>query len=239
MSNVIPIGSWCRAAYQVNAFKGSLGVEKVSYPFDWTITPFSALKNSLSPDFDLSKVLLSKSVEISKFGSVHDLYSDIIFHHDLEGSHVEYHKLDKRIVERTFEQHSVVCDTVGRFTYTMDNLKKLKGESDLMFVRWQREGHPDSQLEEAFVDENIFTLTDVLSNFLGHNLFKVLVVESKTVKNDYEGVSYELVQHALGATAVVYERKGFNGDGTNDFRGDEKAWQPLLNDAYRRLIIGE
>ncbi|XLP06765.1 hypothetical protein ACI7YQ_16800 [Alteromonas marina] len=239
MSIIIPIGSWCRTAYQVNTFKASSKFVKVSYPFDWTITPFSALRSTLSPTFDIGKVLLSKSVEISKFGSVRDLYSDIIFHHDLEGKYVEEHKLDVSILEQTFEQHNIVRDTVGRLAHTMGNFKKLKEQSNLLFVRWQREGHPDSQLPNAFSGESIATITDILSNYLEHNLFKVLVVKSKIVDGDYEGAPYEIETHRLGANAIAFERRGFNGDGTNDFRGDERAWQPLLNEAYEKLIIGK
>ena len=31
-----------------------------------------------------------------------------------------------------------------------------------------------------------------------------------------------------GAYAVISERKGFDGDGTNNFRGDTKSWNLLL-----------
>ena len=54
---LIPIGSWCRIAYQVNQFLKANGIKPTSFPYDWTITPFAALKITLDGKINLSDVL--------------------------------------------------------------------------------------------------------------------------------------------------------------------------------------
>ena len=239
MIKLVPIGAWCRTAYQVNTFNMALGVDKVAYPFDWTITPFSALVKSLSNNFNVHKALKSGSVALSQHGSIVDLYSDVIFHHSLDKKIVEKHDLKSCMENGAFETQAVVSDTLGRFQYAMQNLEKLQHESDILFVRWQRLGHPDAELDNVFEGESIDALNNTLFEFLGHDSFNVLVVKTSKINSEYDGPLFSISRLKEGLSAVVYERRGFDGDGTNDFRGDTRAWQPMLNEAYNILTLGK
>lgn len=226
---VIPIGSWCRTAFQVKDFLEYYSGEKnLAYPFDWTITPHSALVKVFSSNFDVEKVLTNREVVVSKFGSIEDCYSNLIFHHDLEDKVVEKFDLLKAIEGDFFSSIDVVKNTVGRFSYSFNNLLKLRNEEDILFIRWQREGHPDLGLPSAFENESLKGLANVLESFLGHKSFKTLIVSTRYVSSEYSGQLFSLNKYENGYEGIVYERRGYDGDGSQNFRGDTRAWRALI-----------
>jgi len=44
---LVPIGGWCRTAYQVIEFLKTKSIQPCAYPFDWTVTSFIALIKDL------------------------------------------------------------------------------------------------------------------------------------------------------------------------------------------------
>ncbi|WP_300319062.1 hypothetical protein [Idiomarina sp.] len=230
---IVPIGAWCRTAFQVNEFKESNGIAPKAYPFDWTITPFLALEKSLIPFFNPGNVLQRAS--INKFGSVTCEDTHILFHHALSNNVVrkELSEPKEGKLSGDFLQSEAVSNAIGRFMHTYNNFSLLRAAGDserVLFVRWQRSGHPDKGLPEAFKNETLTSLNEILRTFLGHENFSVLIIRSKTIASqelpDNPVLSYERSKH--GVEATIAERKGYDGDGTNNFRGDTIPWQCVL-----------
>lgn len=238
---LIPIGAWCRTAYQVGQFIESHHGQKKSYPFDWTIAPFESLKKILHPQFDPSSVLLAEKLGLSKFSSIVDTANSLIFHHDLSENIVADH-LKRGPANQAGVPISLLEDPVRiknareRFHHTYWTLcqsieeARARGEC-IGFVRWMRGGHPDGALPEVFSGETIDSLWDVLSGFCGTENVAVLQVISKMTKTpeipDQDRIiTFSTSPH--GATATVLERHGWDGDGTNSYRGDSRSWELAL-----------
>ncbi|NDV91696.1 hypothetical protein GTH32_10925 [Alteromonas sp. 345S023] len=240
-SELIPLGAWCRTAYQVNEFKKNNDIETTSFPYDWTITPFSALKSTLNSEFDPYSILRYDVVERSELGSLVDTRTKIIHHHDFPATKLKLLEEIAGVNDKglPFELYKtdLLDNAKSRFCHTYKNLEFLKKEQKrLLFVRWQRSGHPDRQLPNAFENESILSLSTIIKGFLRHDNFSILVVKSKTIIGDLpENIITEYNREEFGVTATIIERKGFNGDGTNSFKGDEVSWRALLT----RFVIEE
>ncbi len=172
---LIPIGSWCRVAYQVNEFKKRLRVKPVAYPYDWTITPFSALKITLDKDFISENVLHQDNLVLSKFGSILDNYSQLIHLYDFNPQKLkELRKSggfnENNIPVRLFKSE-LVDKAQARFRNAYNNLQSLKNnEKKLAFVRWNRFGHPDPHLPYAFKGESNSAIAEILSGYLNSSI---------------------------------------------------------------------
>ena len=233
-SELIPLGAWCRTAYQVNAFKKSNDIKTASFPYDWTITPFKALESTLNNEFEPFSILRYDNVERSRFGSLVDTKTNIIHHHDFPAAKLKLLEETAGINDKGLPLELYKTDLLdnakSRFCHTYKNLTLLKKEQKrLLFVRWQRSGHPDRQLPTAFENENILSLSTIIEGFLGHDNFSILIVKSKTITEDLPEITItEYNREERGVTPTIIERKGFNGDGTNSFKGDEVSWRALL-----------
>lgn len=232
---LVPIGSWCRTAYQVREFLKSSGVKSCAYPYDWTITPFYALKSTMINGFDRETALQFDALALNQFGSLEDAATRLIHHHDFAP-----HKLssldpgggvNQRGVPLALVDSDLLIKAKGRFQYAYANLAGLRdGKTKIGFVRWMRHGHPDRKIPDAFDGENLTSLSELISNFLGHEDFSILLAKSVIVQgalpeNDII-VSYE--RNEMGVSAIIKERKGFDGDGSNSFKGDTVSWRKLL-----------
>ena len=236
---LVPIGSWCRTAYQVNEFLKTNGIQSVTYPFDWTVTPFTALKLTLDKHFKPSDVLQNDNLRLSLFGSLLDVKTQLIHHHDLPPTIVkrfEYvdgkQSINKHRVPFELFKSTEIGKAKGRFEYGFSNFKLLKSHNKKIgFVRWIRSGHPDAGLPDAFEGESISSLATIINCFLGHDNFSILQVKSHLAQkeNNCNNIisSYEIQKYGVAAT--ILERKGFNGDGTENFRGDTPSWHKLLS----------
>ena len=231
---LIPIGAWCRTAFQVKQFLNKEGLQHISFPFDWTITPYRALEKTLCNDFEQESILLNENLEISKVGSILDGKTDIIFHHDLSPKIVTEKSIDGRYNERgvpmALLESNLIKNARNRFLHTYSHLPNLMDGQRAGFVRWNRFGHPDRRFPNAFDGENIETLHSLLTRFLGHNDFSVLHVITE-YGSSFSGreIVKELHKNQFGMRAVIRERRGFNGNGKNDFRGDTRSWSLLLS----------
>ncbi|MEG4200422.1 DUF1796 family putative cysteine peptidase [Microcoleus sp. Pol12A5] len=233
---LIPIGAWCRTAYQVREFNTSNNTTSESFPFDWTITTFAALQRILSPEFNPAQILDLNNLYINKFGSLSDSYSDLIFHHDLSPALVrKYHSDDRENFINISPQlidSGAIDQAKGRFLHTFSKLKDYckSGNQKIGFIRWCRSGHPDPELPSVFTDENIFSLYQLLQSFCGHNKFYVLRIMTKYVDDlPSEGSVLEYHKYSnVGASILLAERPGYNGDRSNNFAGDCRSWTEAL-----------
>jgi len=238
---LIPIGSWCRCAYQVNEFIKSKGGEPISYPFDWTITPFASLQITFSKSFNTNNVLANENLLLSPFGSLTDISTKLIHHHDFDPQDILRMKGIKGVNENgvplAIFDRDLIMKAKGRLIHTYNNLEKLKNnEKKIGFIRWIRTGQADPTLPNAFEGETLNSLSDVFSNFLGHDNFSILQIRTEIIKDDTlrnSIISYK--NEEFGVSAVIAERRGFNGDGTTNFRGEVESWNRVLN----KFIIEE
>ena len=111
INNLVPLGSWCRCAFQVNVFKRRNNIRKVSYPLDWCITPHESLEIIFSDAFDIDRVLANPVK--SPVGTIQCDYTKIIFHHE-------------KCAEKAKE----------RFKHAYGHLDRLKSSNNITFVRW-------------------------------------------------------------------------------------------------------
>lgn len=235
---LVSIGGWCRPAHQIRVWaEGRSEFEAPASPFDWTITPFSALQTCLAPDFDPRKILASDQCVVSFAGSGMCQRSELVFHHDIPPAALEpIDGLDHGDVLPDTDQMSELRHKARyRFAHTMDRLKDDAATSDgLIFIRWQRGGHPDRQFPAAFEGESSHALAALIERFLGHQRFGLLVVTSETVSPENADIPDPIRRFRQSGRIIestILERKGWNGDMTNDFRGDEISWSVLLDRA--------
>jgi hypothetical protein len=233
---LVPIGSWCRTAYQVRDFLKKSGVRHYSYPYDWTITPFSALKNTLQKQFKPEKALQHENLALSKFGSIVDTGTHLIHHHDFFSHTIselgKSGEINNMGVPLQLFESDLIPKARGRFQHTYKNLEMLKVYNQKIgFIRWLQKGHPHPTLPDAFVGESLLTIANMLSNFLEHDRYSILWVKSIVVDGDLAEsdiiASYEIER--FGISATIRERAGFDGDGNKkDARGDSRSWHKLI-----------
>ncbi len=232
---LIPIGSWCRTAYQVNEFIKARGGDATSFPFDWTITPYSSLKIIFDGKFNPSDVLNIENLELNKVGSITDNGTQLIHHHDFPPAKMkelgQKGGFDERGIPNLLYASGLIDKASGRFDHTYRHMESLKNSSNkLSFVRWCRLGHPDQQFPHVFEGESIANLTDIISSYLSHDNFSILTVKTQLTDGLLpEEVITEYERNEYGVSSTIVERKGFDGDGTNNFKGDTVVWHRLLN----------
>ena len=233
---LVPIGERCRTAFQVKRFLEDHKVEGQSFPFDWTITSFGSLSAVLSPSFESSSVLEPQHIFVNHLGSITDRYSGLVFQHRLSRKVVSTFQpegLEKLIdISPKLLKSAVFDKAKGRFNHTYEKLHRhcRNPKEKIGFVRWCRYGHPDTQFPGAFLGENIFSLHQVLSSFCGHHNFYVLRITS-VLEHDEQLKHPVLAYHqypGIGASVVISERAGHNGDGTVTYKGDDASWTRAL-----------
>jgi len=221
---LVPIGAWCRTAFQIRQFVQAKGLSSQAFPFDWTITPFSALNSIFAPQYDPLSALRPEAVGTSQFASAQDQLSGLVFHHDLPrwtpNVGGDYRADD-------------LARARSRFIHTFSNLLALReSPGRLGFVRWQRAGHPDPQFPEAFDGESVGELHALIGRFLGNNDFSVLVVRTRSLEPGTQAPDDPVAAFkTIGpdCEAIILERSGYDGEGDrNDFRGDHRSWEALL-----------
>lgn len=236
---LIPIGSWCRTAYQVNNYKNCKGIDKISYPFDWTITPFEALKVVFSKDFKASNILKNESISRSQVGSIIDNDTKIIHHHDflppVMDKLCENSEINNNGIPTALFESNLIEKARGRFLHTYENLESLRDAKGRHgFVRWQR-GVRESKLFQKrhpgiFDGENIESISGIMKEFLGSDNFRILIVKTQGVDNlSPDNIIKDYKKEYYGASATISERKGFNGDLTNNFQGETISWKTVID----------
>ena len=239
MTMFVPLGALCRTSHQIKFHASALGNDALppSLPFDWTITSFSALTTVLHPEFDPKSVLTETECSIGFSGAVQCDKTGLIFHHDLPPSLFEpsggpqpYDKLPEDLA-RT----GPFNDARARFLHTFAHLQGVKAQTDCpIFVRWMSFGHPEKRFPALFAGESPQALYTALLGFMGGLPFRLLVVTTKNVPRDAAKPPALIVSdpdQSNIATCLLYEWRGWNGDGTDDYRGDEESWGQMLRRA--------
>lgn len=216
---IVPLGRSCKTAYQVSTFLKTHGINGASFPYDWTITPFAALEATLDQAFDPSTAL--QSLERSRFGSITDSDTRLIHHHDFDPPSMQALevKTDAGGVPKALYTTDLITRAQGRFMHTFAHVASLKQHAGkILFVRW----HPDD-------GETIDDLGHVLHGFLSHDNFAILQIRSTIIEKALPGtVITDYRRSRFGVEASIIERKGFDGDGTENFKGDTVVWRTLL-----------
>ena len=237
-TRLISLGAWCRPAYQLSAYADSrTGFEASAYPFDWTITSFRALSHCLDPGFSPESMLQPGNTRVSFAGSGMCDTSGLIFHHAISpealstlGAYAPGDRLPEIEGIRQVREASL-----SRFLHTFRRLQTLQQDSArLVFVRWQRAGHPDRRFATAFEGETEEALLSVIERFLGHDRFRLLIVRSQIKNGHVNEISEPVRDFRTNGAAIscnILERRGWNGDLTNSFKGDEHSWRTALDQA--------
>ena len=206
---LIPLGSWCRNAFQINRFRQEHGQKSISYPFDWTITPLHSLEKIFSPSFDDNQISISmRETNFLKKEQLIDETGLIFFHDTSQGATPKIAK--------------------ERFLHTFKHIKK---ETNLIFIRWLDQSHHEIRQSVWNEDRNptYEKLIENLKIFLNNDTFKLIEIETKyedpgdCIQNK-NIVNNNLVRYAIAEPLRVEPRKSQN------FRGSDKAWNLVLND---------
>jgi hypothetical protein len=242
---LLPIGSWCRTAYQCRRVAPLLSLEETSSaPFDWTITPFRALSRILRNDFEPGLLLNPLDSYVNRVGSVTCGYSGIAFHHDLPVSLVCDHgsKLNSPSVPASIFRGAECKQSRERFMHTFANLSRLSKLNGNLFVRWMNTGPGpgvDWQFPEVFDGEAPSKIHELLTAFSGHDNFFLVSITSDVI----EGVTSciespcQIVSSSGNVLELkIFERKGRNGDQSNDFRGDDLSWEAAFECAIAHFV---
>lgn len=239
MIQLVPLGSWCRTAHQTRTYaENRTGILAGTFPYDWMITSFDALRNTLNRDFDPNTILQPGRTSVSRFNSGVCENSGIIFHHAMGPNQLqkvaELAPGDK--LPDSPESLSLMERSRNRFLHTHRRLDALKTqEGPLVFVRWQRSGHPDKAFPEVFEGETPDTLSSLIAAYLGHDDFYLGIVQTQIEGQAKDPVPNPIMTfEAEGRiiSARLRERPGWNGDGTANFRGDEPSWTAFFDRAF-------
>jgi hypothetical protein len=234
-TRLIPLGAWCRTAYQCRLHSKTLGLEiPPTLPFDWTISPYRSISKILRGDISNCLILNEYDSFINKTGSVSCGYTGLTSHHDLSPSVSESlgcsaeNQVPSELLWKSI-QHRQAID---RFMHTYGNLISWMRKPGNVFVRWMY-GGPGSvgvNFPDVFLGESPQRLRSLIRNVLHHDDFYLVHFYSLPTDAD----TYMFKHMSSGKftySGVLYERIGWNGDGSSDFRGDENAWGQLLKEA--------
>ena len=236
---IVTLGSACRPGFQIKNYCENKSIRPIAYPFDWTITPFDSLKKVMDPSFDISVVLKDQNLEVNKAGSITDKATGIIHHHDFHPKEIRnLYSRDENPSEvpAALFRTNLIDNAKGRFVYAYNNMAKLrKCSNKIAFIRWQRRGHPDREFNNLFENETHDSLGRVIHGFLGNENFIIVTIETWEVAGALAASdiisTYE--KKPSGISVVLKERKGFDGDGTNNYKGDRVSWQALFESLIR------
>jgi hypothetical protein len=206
---LIPIGSWCRPAWQINRFKVKHGAKSISYPFDWCITPLHSLEKIFSHSYDINQLSISMNAwrdSAPKDITPIDATTGLIFSHD-----------------------KTVEEAKGRFLHTFKNLLLTKEKNNLIFIRWlDKYGHDHRKRWGEDRNPTYEKLIENLKIFINNDTFKLIEIETEyndvgDLIRDKKQIHDKLIRYIL--TEPVYVDPVNNG-----FRGSDKSWDLILND---------
>ena len=241
-SNFIPLGSWCRTAWQTNRMLEVVGRKKVSYPFDWTITPMNSVIKAIKGEISIDQVLNSNDTMVCQFGQVQCGHTGIRFAHDFKLKEMsgKYNFTFKNgeLMPESFGSFSETRQARERFAYTYKNLCENLGKENTAFVRYIE---VDSLVEkdfykEVYSGEDPLRLLSCLKQHGAHPSSRLIYIFSKTVpgkKFSNCPVSRLKLSSKELFSCHIYERKGLNGNQADAFYGDSLSWLAV----YRRRMV--
>ena len=234
MVAILSLGRACRPAFQARSFSKWKGLDIVSTPLDWTVTPFLSVVKMLDEDFDVNKVLSRDLAYITpKSGSITCGYSGINFHHAL-GPGIVKKYLGSEGVADSIPPDALMSSpewekAVGRFRHTYANFLHATSSDQCLFLRWRRMRHANDFYSFG---ESVYRLTLALTKSSKVNPgFRVLNVVTKEIHENRDPIEDPVLDYLVEdsiCSCTLEERKGFNGDMTGNFRGDEYSWRICL-----------
>ena len=208
---LIPLGSWCRPAFQINRFRREHGETPISYPFDWCITPLYSLEKIFSHSYDINQLSISMNAwrdSAPKDIKPIDATTGLIFYHN-----------------KTIEEAK------GRFLHTFKNLLSTKEKNNLIFIRWlDTYGHDHRKRWGEDRNPTYEKLIENLKIFVNNDTFKLIEIETEyndvgDLIRDKKQIHDKLIRYILTEPVYVDPVKSDTG-----FRGSDKSWDLVLND---------
>lgn len=231
-TRILSLGGWCRPAYQIARYTQKNGnTAFLKGPFDWAITSFDALKFCMQPDLKREQILESGKIISSSAGSGMCGNSGLIFHHSINrGTLAKFGSFAKGDpIPETDDLRDIIEDAKGRFLYTYGLMRSLRSfDGPILFVRWNHSEEPDPLFPDMSKGETDTSLVAMLTSFLGHDKFHVLSLKSDIISGVATPFSEPITAFRASKNHIeclVNERKGWNGDQTNSFKGDENSWE--------------
>ncbi|MEA5400731.1 hypothetical protein VB734_11850 [Synechococcus sp. BA-124 BA4] len=218
-----------------------------STPFDWTITSFRALSKVLTGDLIPEKVLNPIDSYINRVGSISCGYSGIAFHHDLPPDLVSSYQLGEN--ERSTVPHSLLhckefSSARSRFFHTCTSLHERMKNPGNIYVRWMNFGKSREvtwAFPEVLDGETPERLFEIIKAGVGHSDFHLITITSKLSESVLPVCSPLTIQadqeNPRIFNAILLERKGWNGDQSNSYKGDEPAWYKCFEAAFNSFTI--
>ena len=239
-SNFIPLGSWCRTAWQTNLITKAADKKKISYPFDWSITRLDSIIKAIERGIIAEKILNQNDTIICPFGHVLCGHTGIRFAHDfdLKKMSEKYNFLIKKGEGLPINLDSLaeVRQARERFAYTYKNLCENLGNENTAFVRYiELSPFSDEDLyKEVYSGENPLRLLSCLKEHGAHPSSRLIYIFSELMPA--KKVANKLVTRLkLSSRELfschIYERKGRCGDNTNHFSGDTVSWLAAITEA--------
>lgn len=234
---LVPLGSWCRTAYQCRSHAKQLGLEVKSGPFDWSITPFRALSVALRDEINPDLLLNPIDSYINRVGSVTCGYTGIAFHHDLAVADVKSYggQANDQTIPTDLIESEQWARTKNRFLHTFNNFQQLFQKKGNLYVRWMNIGRGAAigRFPTVFDGETPGKIRRLLSLRHPHNQFGLLHVTTEIMEDFTSPIEEPIKTLALVDVntwaCILRERRGFNGDQTINYKGDEAAWGSLFN----------
>ena len=241
MKRIITLGRACRPTYQARLFSSKNGLEIVSTPFDWTVTPYLSIARILDDDFSPLKVLdPCTSFVTPNSGSITCGYSGINFHHDLSPKIVKHyhssHDHPVAIVPASIIDSPEWQNAKGRFEHTFSNFSDSIRKSGNLFVRWRRKCHAGDAYSQAETDWGICRLLQRKKGVSQD--FRLLIIETHQINTSQPIVEPLQVKSCddVVLCCKLKERKGHNGDLTGSWKGDESSWDICFRYAQKVLF---
>ena len=189
-SNFIPLGSWCRTAWQIEMLLKAVGRKKVAYPFDWTITPMDSVVKVIKGEISIDHVLNQNDTMVCPFGHVLCGHTGIRFTHDLKIKETsEKYNFTIKEGDPLPVALDLLCEVrqaKERFAYAYKNLCENLGKENTAFVRYV-EIDPLSGKDlkkEVYSGEDPLRLLSCLKRHGAHPTSKLIYIFSKTIPGE-------------------------------------------------------
>lgn len=246
VTTLMSIGTHCKTAYQLRVYAKKERLSSPSCPFDWTITTLEALKRVVSVDFDPQQVLEKDNWYIGSAGSVVCKHSELCFHHHLSPALMKSYPLGQ---DNTFnvsldcQLHPVVASdnwekARQRFLHTYAKMIHCSTLPGNLYVRTVPATVMNARHRDISVHEDPYAVLESLSSFNAHPDFCLLHVVTRINRSlaplveavtNLQRVSRHLI------ICEIEERRGWNGDQSASFKGDENAWEILMDRVLKEL----
>lgn len=242
IKRIITLGSWCRVAFQCRRYAELNRLEPVqSGPFDWTITPFNALVSIFCNKFSSCSILNPIESIVNQVGSITCGYTGIAFHHDLPYSLAAKHgaKIGDPIIPHSLSQSQHWKQARSRFCYTLDKFHQVCKLEGNLFVRWLRHSSDTSLVKfpDVYAGESPELLNQIICSYCNHDNFAILYVTSQIMAGEkiIEIPIQNIKKYHNICEVSLLERRGKNGDQSNNYQGDDVSWDSCLNFAISNL----